>query len=675
MNFFKKTLLLTSLFSTTIMNAQSKGINLSNLDTTVDPRTDFYEYACGGWRKANPLPDDKARYGVFDKLAEDNREQLKVLFDDLAKSKHEKGTIAQKVTDLYSLAMDSVRRNEEGAKPIQIDLAKVKSMTKDQLNEMIVWMHTDIGSPFFSCGVDADFKNSDLNTMYVGQPGLGLPNRDYYLENTPDNKKVQAKYKEYLEKLFILAGYSKADAKRASKNVYKLEYQFAQNNWDNVRLRDYPSQYNVYDTDKMQKDFPNIVDWAYFFKQIGIKDMGQVIVGQPDVLKKVNDIMGKMSLQEIKDYFACQIIRSASGALSDEFQELNFDMYSRTIAGIKTMEPRWKRALNAPNSLLGEAVGELYVERFFAGESKIRMLKLIHNLRSALAEHISHVTWMSDSTKINALVKLNTFTVKVGYPDKWKDYSAINIDTNISYWENLKKAIIWNSADNISKYGKPVDKDEWAMTPQTVNAYYNPTTNEICFPAAILQPPFFDINADDASNYGAIGVVIGHEMTHGFDDQGRNFDQNGNMQDWWTAKDAEAFKSLTGILADQYSSIIVREDTQEHANGEFTLGENIADHGGLNVSYSAFKKTVQGQSDEKIDGLTPDQRFYIAYASVWASNIRNEEITRRTKTDPHSLGRWRVNAALKNIAPFYQAFGITEGDKMYLDPSKRVTIW
>ena len=436
--------------------------------------------------------------------------------------------------------------------------------------------------------------------------------------------------------------------------------------------RDIAKMYNPVPYAQLCEEY-NSIDWKSVFNSLNLNNIDTVIITQPKALKQVNDLMPKLSLQEVKDYLVFNYISSASSYLSNDFTEANFEMYSKTLQGTKEMQPLWKRALNVPNGILGEAVGELYVAKYFGNGSKEKMLKIVNNLKIALGEHIATLPWMSETTKINALVKLNSFTVKIGYPDKWKDYSGITVDVNKSYWENVKNAIIFKSKEEYAKCGKQVDRDEWFMTPQTVNAYYNPTTNEICFPAGILQPPFFDVNADDASNYGAIGVVIGHEMTHGFDDQGRNFDQNGNMKDWWTEEDANRFKELTSILVKQYDSIIVLGD--EHANGKFTLGENIADHGGLRVSYTAFKKTQQGRSEEKTDGFTPDQRFFLSYAGVWAGNIRDAEILRRTKTDPHSLGRWRVNAALKNIEPFFKAFNIKEGDPMFLAPAERVTIW
>ncbi len=672
-----KPILLTFAFSSLLSmsaaeNGKIAGVNPANIDNSVDPRVDFYDYACGGWMKANPIGDEYSRYGSFDALAENNKLQLKTLFEELAQSKQEQGSVGQKVRDLYLLGMDSARRNREGAQPVMADIAKIQNMKLADLNDIITWEQSNIGSPFFGCGVEADLMNSDINALYISQPGLGLPDRDYYIVASKENQQIIVAYTNYLEKIFTLVGYNKKAAKKAAKNIIALETKIAEWSMSREEQRDIAKMYNPVPYAQLCEEY-NSIDWKSVFNSLNLNNIDTVIITQPKALKQVNDLMPKLSLQEVKDYLVFNYISSASSYLSNDFTEANFEMYSKTLQGTKEMQPLWKRALNVPNGILGEAVGELYVAKYFANGSKEKMLKIVNNLKIALGEHIATLPWMSETTKINALVKLNSFTVKIGYPDKWKDYSGITVDVNKSYWENVKNAIIFKSKEEYAKCGKQVDRDEWFMTPQTVNAYYNPTTNEICFPAGILQPPFFDVNADDASNYGAIGVVIGHEMTHGFDDQGRNFDQNGNMKDWWTEEDANRFKELTSILVKQYDSIIVLGD--EHANGKFTLGENIADHGGLRVSYTAFKKTQQGRSEEKTDGFTPDQRFFLSYAGVWAGNIRDAEILRRTKTDPHSLGRWRVNAALKNIEPFFKAFNIKEGDPMFLAPAERVTIW
>ena len=654
------------------INAEEvKGVDRANLDETVSPGQDFYQYACGGWMKSNPLPPQYSRFGTFDQLSENSREQVKSLVQHLSETEQPQGSIGQKVSDLYEMGMDSVRLNNEGAASMQADIAKIENMKRSELVDMLVWLQNGMGSPFFSVGVMADLKNADLNIMYVAQISGGLGDRDYYLEKDEHTVNIRNEYVKYIEKIFTLSGYKKKQAQKAAKNVLKIETALAEAAMTREESRNYAIQYNIRTIEQLKADYPNI-DWSAFFAGIGLPQLDQVCLMQPNFLAKVNELVKSLSDREIKDYLLCDYITSASSYLSDDFIQANFDMFSKAMSGKKEMQPRWKRALSVPNGMLGEAVGQLYVEKYFPAESKERMLQLVGNLKKALAEHIASLTWMSDQTKVNALVKLNSFTVKIGYPDKWKDYSAVTIDPEKSYWENVKGVSYFLAQDNFQRWNKPVDRDEWGMTPQTVNAYYNPTTNEICFPAAILQAPYFDMNNDDASNYGAIGVVIGHEMTHGFDDQGRNFDQNGNMTDWWTPEDAEKFKGLADKLAAQFDAIVVADDV--HANGQFTLGENIADQGGLRVAYTAFKKTDQGKGNETIDGFTPDQRFYLAYANVWAANITKEEILRRTKIDPHSIGSLRVNATLRNIDTFYNAFGIKAGDNMFLPVEERVVI-
>lgn len=677
----KSNLLLISLAMTTSMfmscngagDGKAKGVDRANLDETVSPAEDFYQYACGGWMKANPLQPQYSRYGQFDAMAENNKEQLKELIQGLAKQENAEGTIAQKVNDLYLQGLDSTRLNEEGAAPLVADLARINSATKEELNGVIAWLHAEgIASPFFNEGVDADLMNSNENALYFMESGLGLRERDYYIENDENSLKIRNAYVDFLNKIFTLSGYEADRAKEATDNVMKIETALAQVAMNREEQRDMAGQYNPRTYAQLKKDYPNI-GWDVLMETLGLKDVKNVIVGQPRSFAEVNKLLAQSSEQEIKDYLSACYIRSASPYLSDSYTDARFELYGKTMSGKQEQEPRWKRALSVPNGLLGMAVGELYVEKYFAGESKSKMLTLVENLKTSLGEHIKNLTWMTDSTKKNALVKLNTFKVKIGYPDTWKDYSAIQVNPEDSYWSNIKKASKWHTEDNIAKFGKPVDKEEWLMTPQTVNAYYNPTTNEICFPAGILQAPYFDVNADDASNYGAIGVVIGHEMTHGFDDQGRQFDQNGNMVDWWTAEDAESFKKLTDVLVAQFDAIEVAEGV--NANGKYTLGENIADQGGLRVAYTAFKKTVQGSTGEPLDGFTPDQRFYLSYANVWAGNITEQEKLLRTKTDVHSLGKNRVNATLRNIESFFNAFDIKEGDAMYRPESERVIIW
>lgn len=649
------------------------GVNKADMDMSVRPGDDFYQYAGGGWLKANPMKPEYSSYGVFNDLAETNRKQIRELFENLSKEKHAFGSVGQKVADLYNMAMDSVRLNKEGAAPLQKDLDKVKAFSKKaDFTAFIADQHLYKGNPFFGIGVDTDLKNSDLNVMWLSAGTSGLPDRDYYLNTDADSKKKQEAYRAYLSKIFQLSGYKKKEAQKAAKVIYNIEYQFAEAEMSRAEARDYNKLYNIYTIDMLQKDYPAI-QWAKYFELMGVKDVKQVILTEPKVMAVAQKLMSTLSEQDIKYYVAGLIIKSSTSVLSDDFVNANFDFYGRLLNGQKEQKARWKRALGFPNSLLGEAVGELYVSKYFAGESKAKMLKLIDNLRKALATRIANLTWMNDTTKINALVKLNSFTVKVGYPDKWRDYSKLTIDPGKSLYDNVAAATYVETLRNLEKFGKPVDKSEWGMTPQTVNAYYNPTTNEICFPAAILQAPFFDVNADDATNYGAIGVVIGHEMTHGFDDQGRNFNADGNMVDWWTSGDSKRFTAAAEKLAAQFDQITVVGDLK--ANGHLTLGENIADQGGLRISYDAFKTTQQFQEGKEIDGFTPAQRFYLSYGRIWAEHMTEEAIYQQTKSDPHSIGRNRVNATLRNIDTWYDAFGVKEGDKMWLAPAERAIVW
>ena len=671
----KRLLLLSLVMTAMTMSAGNlnKGVDRNNLDLSTKPGENFYQYACGGWMKANPLDPQYARFGTFDGLAENNREQLKDLILNLG-SNNPKGSLAQKVSDLYLQGMDSTLRNQQGTRPVEMMLSQIYQMPRNSFEAMMADLHTGIAAPFFDSGVMADLMNSDQNLLYLTAGSLGMGDRDYYLENDENTVKVRNAYLSYIEKLFTLSGRKAKDAKKIAKNILDIETELAKVAMTREESRDYSKQYNLRTVDQLKADYPNF-DWNSYFNLLfpaSIK-VEKGCVMHLNSMAKFNEMMGTLKIEDIRNYLAFKYLDAASNYLTDDFEQANFDMYSRAMSGKTVMQPRWKRALNVPNGVLGEAVGELYVKKYFPEESKQKMIKLINNLRLALGEHIKDLTWMSPKTKVNALVKLNSFTVKVGYPDQWRDYSGITIDRDNYYWENVMNARRFEAKYQLSQLNKPVDKDKWQMTPQTVNAYYDPSTNEICFPAGILQKPYFDPDADDASNYGAIGVVIGHEMTHGFDDQGRNFDHHGNMIDWWTAEDAAKFQELADKLGAQYSAEIVADDV--HANGTFTMGENIADHGGLRVAYSAFKKTEQGAGDKEIDGFTPDQRFFLSYANVWAANITKEEILRRTKTDPHSLGINRVNVAIRNLDPFFNAFNIQPREKMWRAPEDRVTIW
>lgn len=645
---------------------QPKGIDRANLDETVAPGTDFYDYACGGWMKAHPLTAEYSRFGTFDALSEANRQQVLDLITNLDRNS---SPYAQKIADLYALGMDSVKLNEQKAAPLQADLQTIAGVDKQSMFPMLATL-PGVGG-FFVTGVEADMRNANINTMYIMQGGLGLGDRDYYILDGEDEKKAREAYIKYVNDISELAGFTKDDAARIAANTMKIETAIAQASSSREQLRDPRANYNPTSMAELTESLPNLKLTEYFKAQ-GIDKIDTLVVGQPEFLKAIDKLIAESSEQEIRDYLTAGYIASAASYLSDDFVNADFEL-SKVLSGVQEQRPRWKRATAVPNAMLGEALGQLYVEKYFPASSKEKMVKLVKNLQTALGQHIDSLTWMSEATKKRAHEKLDNFHVKIGYPDKWRDYSSLTIDPEKSYWENIQAAIKFNNDFNLADYGKPVDKDRWYMSPQTVNAYYNPTTNEICFPAGILQKPFFDPEADDAINYGAIGVVIGHEMTHGFDDQGRQFDKDGNMRDWWTAEDAEAFTKLAEALAAQFDQVIVLGDT--HANGHFTLGENIADQGGLRVSYTAYHNSLNGEPGKDIDGFTPDQRFYLGYANVWAGNIRDEEILRRTKTDPHSLGRWRVNATLRNITPFFEAFSITEGDPMFRPESERVVIW
>lgn len=649
--------------------ATPSGIDKANLDTLVSPKQDFYQYACGGWMVNNPLPDEFSRFGTFDQLGENNREQLKELITGLDRNTAAPGSNAQKIADMYAMGMDSVTLNQQGATPVGADIATINSLNKDSLTIAVATMPGI--SAFFATGVEPDLKDASVNAMYMMQSGLGLGDRDYYLLDTEEEQKIREAYKTYIYTLATLAGYSEADAQRLVNNTMAIEKQLAQASMSREELRNPAASYNPTAIVEIEKKYPNL-NITNYFKSQGIDKIDTLIVGQPNFLAAVNSIIADTDIQALRDYFAAGYLSSAASYLSDDFVNAKFEL-SKVISGVQEQQPRWKRAMSVPNGILGEALGQLYVEKYFPADSKAKMLDLVGNLQKSLGEHIDSLTWMSDATKAKAHEKLDAFIVKIGYPDQWRDYSELTIDASKPYWENIKQSILFNQNYNLADYGKPVDKTRWHMSPQTVNAYYNPTTNEICFPAGILQKPFFDPEADNAANYGAIGVVIGHEMTHGFDDQGRQFDKNGNLADWWTAEDAAAFTVLADSLASQFDQIIVLGDT--HANGRFTLGENIADQGGLRVAHTAYHNSLNGENGEVIDGLTPDQRFYLAYANVWAANIRDAEILRRTKVDPHSLGRWRVNATLRNIEPFFTAFDITEGDPMYRPTEERVVIW
>lgn len=649
------------------------GIDLANMDTTVAAGQDFYEYACGNWMKSHPLTAEYSRYGSFEVLDENNRKQLRELIEGLASKQNEPGSLAQKIGDVYNLAMDSVTLNQQGAEPIKEELQQIAAMKdKSEIVPMITQLLNQGVGSYFSSFVYADPKNSDVNMFQLNQGGINLGEKEYYLDNDSATINIRENYKKYIVKLFTLVGCSEAEATQKMNDVMEIETAIAKESFDAVQQRDPEANYHKMAYADLKKQFAGF-DWDAYVKGLGIKtEIADLNVSQLEPIKEVVRLINTLPVSKHIAYLQFNLIDAAASCLSDDFVNARFDFYGKVLSGRQELSPRWKRAVNAVDGMLGEAVGQMYVEKYFPAAAKERMINLVKNLQTALGERIDAQDWMSDSTKLAAKEKLATFHVKVGYPDTWKDYSNLDIKKD-SYWANSCRASKWTLDDNYSRLGKPVDKEEWLMTPQTVNAYYNPSTNEICFPAGILQYPFFDMNADDAFNYGAIGVVIGHEMTHGFDDQGRQFDKNGNLRDWWAAGDAERFNERVKVMADFFSNIEVLPGLK--ANGQLTLGENIADHGGLSVSYLAFKNATKDAPLATESGLTPEQRFFLAYANVWAANVRDEEIRSRTKSDPHSLGRWRVNGALPHIDAWYEAFHITPNDPLYIAPENRVKVW
>ncbi len=672
LSFYIIQILLLTILNFCLSENVMAGIELTNLDTTARPGDDFYQYACGGWMKKNPLKGEYARFGTFDMLAENNRLQLKELIEGIASTSHSKGTIEQKIGDMYNIAMDSIRLNNDGYTPIQPTLTQLSKLkSKKEVLHILPELMYGGNDVFFSIYVDADPMNSSYYLTQTYQSGISLGEREYYLDNDTHSKEIREKYREHVKKMFELVGFSPRNADQNSEAVIKIETRLAQASYDRVKLRDPYANYHKISVDELQKLVPAI-NWKELLTSLGLSKVEFVNASQKEFLVEVGKILNEEPLKDQIAYLQWKVIDHAASYLSDEIYAQNFDFYGKTLSGKTEPSPRWKRAVNTVNAFLGEAVGQMYVKEYFPPEAKQQMLNLVKNLQNSLKARIINLSWMSDNTKIKALEKLDAFTVKIGYPDKWRNYDALEIDPSNSYYDNMVKAIQFETNYRYSRADQLVDKAEWFMTPQTVNAYYNPSSNEICFPAGILQPPFFDINADDACNYGAIGVVIGHEMTHGFDDQGCQFDKDGNLSNWWTDEDKKQFDARAKVLADYFDSIEVAPGV--HANGKFTLGENIADHGGLQISFQAFK-SLSGNDSTIIDGFTPEQRFFLSYAMVWACNIRPEEILVLTKSDPHSLSKWRVNGALPHISAWYDAFHIQPTDKLYLSPEKRASIW
>ena len=670
-------MMVSSMSLTTMAQAPMKsGIDLTDLNQNVKPGDDFYDYACGGWMKKNPLPAAYSRYGSFDRLAEDNNKRINGILKELQENSYPNGSVEQKLSDLYKLAMDSARREKEGLAPAMGMIQKMEAAkTVQQLFAIQLEMMPYGDSEFFGAYMGADEKNASQNILNINQGGLTLGQKDYYLETDEATTKIREAYKKHIVRMFQLFGFKKGIAEKKMKNIFKVELALAKVSKSRTELRDPIANYNKMTLKEFDSKYPHFqLEKQMNAKGIASQYIQELVVGQPDFMAGADQIFAKITPAEYRDYMEWGIITSAAGLLNNEVRAANFDFFGKVMSGRKEDHPLWRRATSQVQGVMGEALGKIYVSKYFPASSKERMKTLVENLRIALGERIAAQDWMDDSTKVNALLKLNTFYVKIGYPDKWTDMSDLKIDAKKSYFENMQECSrFWNKWRIEHTAGKPVDRDEWYMTPQTVNAYYNPTTNEICFPAGILQVPFFDPTADDAFNYGAIGVVIGHEMTHGFDDQGRQYDKDGNMHDWWTASDGKNFTERTDKYADFFSAIKVLPDL--NGNGRLTLGENLADHGGLQVAWYAYKNATKNNPLPVIDGLTGDQRFFLAYAGVWAGNITEAEIRNRTKSDPHSLGRWRVNGALPHIDMWYEAFGVKEGDKMYIPKEKRLSLW
>lgn len=673
----KKTFLLGLLLCATGAFAQgnlSSGIDLKNLDTSVKPGDDFYHYAAGGWLKSHPLDAEHVQNGAFTDLYEQSQKRIQDIILDFASKPQKQGTLGQKIGSLYNLLMDSVRLNREGWRPIKPTLDKIAAI-KNRKEYQLVCAQLDRNGEstmMFGIGAGADQKDSEWNLVAVGQGGLGLGERDYYLSDDAQNKRVLEAYKQYLKKLFTLTGADEATAEKKTQAVIAIETEIAKASYDKVKQRDIDANYHKMTYTQLISDFPGI-DWGNVFLASGFPAFDYVDVGQPEPIHAVEKILAETPLDDLKTYAQAKVISGATSKLSDDFRKASFEL-RKAMVGSKQDQPRWKRAVAVVSDRLGEAIGKMYVERYFPESSKKRMLELVRNLQTALAQRIDEATWMGDATKAQAKDKLSNFIVKIGYPDKWKNYDGLQVNDSLSLYENLCNISRWATDDYIAKrVNKKVDKSLWQMTPQTINAYYDPSTNEICFPAAILQPPFFDPNADDAVNYGAIGGVIGHEMSHGFDDQGSQFDKYGNQRNWWTAQDKKNFDARTKVLADWFSSFEVLPGMK--VNGKQTLGENIGDNGGLNISFRALQNSMKEHPLAVKDGFTPEQRFFLAWGRVWASNMTDEVVKYLLTVDVHSPNYARVNAALPMIDAWYKAFNVKKGDKMFVPKNKRAHVW
>ena len=652
------------------------GIDVNNLDKTATPGTDFYKYAVGGWQQSHPLGDEYATFGAFNTLSEPNNKRIREIIEDIAAKEQAPGSNEEKIAKIYNMVMDTAKLNREGTAPLILPIKMINICTNK--DELLFSASTLMGygiSMFFEVGVEADAKDSKQNLVQLFQGGATLGEREYYLDDDENTVAIREAYKEFGTKMFKMIFPKISDEEAAAKmnTVLRLETRLASAFKSNAELRVVEENYNKISLDQLCTDYPQLQWKKMFFEGAKFPQFSELSVGQPEATKAMCKMIEEESLADLKTYMIFHVAENALDYLGDEQRKLHFDFFGRVLSGRQSEKPLWKRAVETTDDLMGEAIGQVYAKKYFPESAKQRMETLVENLRTALGERIMAQKWMSPETKLKAMEKLATFYVKIGYPNKWKDYSKMKL-RGYNLFEVVLEASYYNIQDELAKsVGQPVDKDKWYMTPQTVNAYYNPPTNEICFPAGILQYPFFDAEADDAFNYGAIGVVIGHEMTHGFDDQGRKYDKDGNMTDWWSKKDEEGFNTQAQRMVDFYDKIEVLPGLK--ANGSLTQGENLADHGGLMVAFQALKNATKGQPQKEIDGFNDDQRFFLAYAGVWANNIRDEEIRRRTKSDPHSLAKWRVNGALPHIDAWYKAFNITKKDPLFVPQNKRVTVW
>ena len=672
----KRTLIAACLLAAMSANAQSQvsGIDKKNMNLNVKPGTDFYQYAAGGWLKSHPLDAEHTNNGAFTDLYEENQKRIQELILEYASKPQKKGTLEQKIGTFYNMLMDSVRLNREGWEPLKPTLARIAAV-KSNKEYQLVTAELDRrgeGTMMFGIGVGADMRNASMNIVAIGQGGLGLGTRDYYLNDDPQTVKVREAYKTYMKNLFKMVGNDEATAAKKVEAIMAIETRIAKVSYSNVQLRDIDKNYHKMSYNDLVLNFPGI-DWGNVFLQSGFPPFDAVDVGQPEPIHEVEKILADTKLDDLKAYAEIKVISGATSQLSDAFRAESFK-FSSVLSGAQQDRPRWKRAVATVSGVFGEAIGKLYVAKYFPESSKQHMIRLVKNLQEALGQRIQEATWMSAATKAQAKDKLDNFIVKIGYPDKWRDYNGLQIDDKLSLYANMQNINEFLLQDELNrKVNKPVDKMEWGMTPQTINAYYNPTTNEICFPAAILQPPFFDPNADDAVNYGGIGAVIGHEMSHGFDDQGSQFDKTGNQRDWWTAQDKKNFQERSKVLVDHFGKVEVVNGKK--VNGQLTLGENIGDNGGLNIAFRALQNSMKKKPLKTLDGFTPEQRFFLSWARVWAGNARPEYLEYLITVDPHSPNMARVNAALPEIDAWYDAFKIKKGDKLFIPANKRAHIW